>query len=299
MKFFNIVLLCLTLVILLTACGSPKNANTLLYEVKSKYGDCTLISTEEKEDGGVSIIVHDTLQDFDYRVSSYMSNISIDGSILGKAPGSSDNFEESLYNSIMNKVKDELNELCNDEKSYRLDGYIFKSIYVYADTIEEAKDLAEKCAKILNQYNLKHRLDEYTIYAAINSYYSSKTYFGSINLSDLKWTTFEDEKTDSYIKWGKKIDSTAKFIKKETKTFEDVGIDLKYVIDYGISSFDSVPDSNYSPVEFYYFKTSSGKEFYVCDFLISYGGVSNPFTNYYGDDYNTISSVGRKVMLGE
>ena len=77
-------------------------------------------------------------------------------------------------------------------------------------------------------------------------------------------------------------DSKAEFVRKEEKKFSDTGADLNRVVSTLGQDYPTEPDS---PVTYYYFKSSKGEEFYLCNFLYrdENSAAYYYFTNYKGE----------------
>lgn len=259
-------------------CGKVKNGKALYQWAKNEYGDCTVVSMTEQKDETV-VVLHDTLQDFDYEVTSSMSNIVIDGSDFGSLPNTTDTFDEKLKEKVISNAKDELDAVCNKEGMRYEPGFDYDGsvINIFAETPEDGKEAAIKCAEILQKQNKNNRLDSLCINVAENQYddYYDNEHFGSVKLPDLLWRTPEEELAEYYTEMAQmQTDKNAVFLRSELKTFADTGADLERVVNVLGSDF---PTESTSPVTFYYFKSSDGREYYLCDF------------NYYDEEYVNIS----------
>lgn len=93
-KWLVKILLLFIIVLFTSGCGEVKSKKSLYKWAKNEYGDCTIVSMTETDDKTV-VVLHDTLQDFDYEVVSSMSKIVIDGSNFGSLPNTSDTFEKN------------------------------------------------------------------------------------------------------------------------------------------------------------------------------------------------------------
>ena len=113
-KRFLKILFLFAMLLLSFGCGKIKSGKSLFEWAKSEYGDCTIVSMSETDDKTI-VVLHDTLQDFDYEVISSMSKIVIDGSNFGSLPNTSDTFEKNLKEKVIFNAKDELDAICNKE----------------------------------------------------------------------------------------------------------------------------------------------------------------------------------------
>ena len=79
------------MLVMFVSCGKRASADKLVSNAKSQHGDVEIISKTEKSDH-VEVIVKDKAQGFEYKLSSKMDDINIDGSNFGSVPSSSDTF---------------------------------------------------------------------------------------------------------------------------------------------------------------------------------------------------------------
>ena len=83
------LLLSLTVIfsfLLLAAGCSVKNANSLVRMAIRDHGDADVVSKVETEDH-TEVILKDKLQGFEYKVTSRMDDINVDGAHFGSLPG--------------------------------------------------------------------------------------------------------------------------------------------------------------------------------------------------------------------
>lgn len=262
----RITFILFAIIFLFTGCGNVKSADALYQWAQSQYGDCTIVSKSETADQTV-VVLHDTLQDFDYEVMSAQNAILIDGSNFGSLPNTTDTFETELRNKIISNVEAELDGVCRETgSSYEITGGD-AILAIYAQSSEEAKDVGLKFAEILQAQNLNHRLDGLHIDVERNG---SGEHFGSVTFPDIVWKTPEEEEIGYYTEMARlQTDEKAVFLRTEKKTFSDTGADLNRVV--CVLGSDYPTDDN-SPVTFYYFESGDGTEYYLCDF------------NYYDED---------------
>ena len=256
---------------MLTAC-SPASCDTLYRKASHMHGKCTIVSKSES-DSANTVIVHDELQDFNYKVSSSMQDIMIDGSNFGSLASSGDTFEQELKNKVFTETRDALDEACSaDNIRYEPIGYESEMILVvYAADESSGKTAALKCAAALQEQNMKNRLDGNVIRVceSTDEDWPHCESFGSIKLPDIKWRTPDDELADYYTEMARQqTDPNAVFIRAEKGKFSDTGADLDKVVHALGSDYPIAQDS---PVTFYYFTCPDGGEYYLCDF------------NYYND----------------
>lgn len=267
-KIRAISVLCIMLAAL-TACGHTKGANKLIWEAKLAHGSATVVSKVENSDGA-TVTLHDKLQDFDYRVMSYMETMCIDGSEFGSTPAVSDDFQYALVDKIK---ADEQTEISNIEQKYGATFTTDLGPTVYADDQPSAKQAAIEIADLYQKNNLKHRLDDLTVMAyARSSYYHERTGYygrdeelaGHITLPKMEWSGTDQALIEEYTYRAKEIDADAEYLRSEVVTFAETGYDLEQVTATG-----DCPRSEDAPVTLYYFKASDGGEFYIADFCIN------------------------------
>lgn len=255
--------------VVLSGCGKVRSVNSLYSQAKREHGACTIVSKSETDEKTL-VVLHDKLQDFDYEVSSYMNDIVIDGASFGSLPSDSDTFDDALRKKVLENTKAELDEICEKDNVYYEFGERF---IVFAPDAKTAEKVSLECAKVIQEHNLQSRLDGLTVYAGgnENEKYWDNEHFGSVVLPDIKWLTPEDELVMYYTEMARmQTDENAVFIRTERGTFADTGAKLDRVV-YVLGT--NYPQSMSDEVTFYYFKSSSGKEYYLCDF------------NYYDEEY--------------
>lgn len=255
--------------VVLSGCGKVRSVNSLYSQAKREHGACTIVSKSETDEKTL-VVLHDKLQDFDYEVSSYMNDIVIDGASFGSLPSDSDTFDDALRKKVLENKKTELDEICAKYDSYyELDG----SFYIFAPDAKTAEKVSLECARVIQEENLQSRLDGMMIYTGGNEYekHWDNEHFGSVVLPDIKWLTPEDELVMYYTEMARmQTDENAVFIRTERGTFADTGAKLDRVVSVLGTDY---PQSMNDEVTFYYFRSSSGKEYYLCDF------------NYYDEEY--------------
>ena len=264
----KIILCVCTFVLLLglAGCGRIKTASELLKEAKRLHGDCELVSQEETEEHTV-IIVRDELQGFEYRMVSGMNDINIDGSYFGSVQNTYDGFDEALGEFVKDSIRAEVDEYISSTGAVVEDTQ-YSFFIVRSNDEKEAIEAALKCAEIIQEYNLDHRMDGWTITAYANEKedYLYDVRYGSVELPNISWRTVEQETIEYYMEMAEmQLKTEVSFDRKVEGTFSDTGADIEHVIN---SYYDDkeITDSS-SPVVFYYFTTKDGDTYYICDFL--------------------------------
>ncbi len=250
--------------VLFASCGRIKTAKELYRSAKSSYGACDIVSKSETEDG-TTVVLHDKLQDFDYEIYSSMNDIVIDGSSFGSVESTGDTFSRSLEKKVLSLTWDELTAICSEHGSSCSEND-FALLVIRSNTESDASAAALECSKLLQEHNLNGRMDRWliTAYGSEKEDYLSDVKYGSIKLPDIRWRTTEDETTEYYIEMAHMFtDSNAEYLRKETKTFADTGADIDRVVCVLGTDY---PTESSSPVTFYYFRASDGREYYLCDF---------------------------------
>lgn len=260
----------LTASVLLSGCH-PASSDSLYRQAQAAYGKCSIVLKSET-DSSVVVVLHDELQDFDYKIVSSMSDITIDGSYFGSVPSTSDTFKTELKSKVISDSMSELNEIFNDDDvSYSVvyDGNNDRIITVRTSDEGVGIDKALDCADILQKSNKNNRLDGYLIDVEDRN----SEHLGSVRLPDVKWRTIEEENADYFTEMAHmQTDPKARYLRCESGKFSDTGADLKRVVSVLGMDYPTEPDS---PVMFYYFESSDGSEYYLCDF------------NYYKEDSHT------------
>ena len=283
LKGIGVVFTLTLLVCGLSSCGKVKSAKELHKYAKKTYGECTVVSSTEDTKSTV-LTVHDKLQDFDYNVSSSMQGIYIDGSSFGSVPQTSSDFDRKLDGKVISVAKDELDAVCSKYK-VRMETDSFSLLVIRSNDENAAKTAASECAAILQKQNLNNRLDQRQIEAYADNeetcYHDEK--YCIIILPDIKLLDKDDELILEYTQRARsQTDSEAEFIRKEEKKFSGTGADLNRVVS---TLGQDYPTEQDSPVTYYYFKSSKGEEFYLCNFLYrdENSAAYYYFTNYKGE----------------
>ena len=266
-----------------TSCGRIKTAEELHKYAVRKYGDCTIVSKTETEEE-TSLVLHDKLQDFDYTINSKMYEETIDGAKIGSYQDTHSDFNVVLKKLTLDSVRSRLDEVCKNNDAI-WDENDNNFIYIRATDEENAEKCALSCAEIIQSQNMNGRLDNCEITAyndQTKEIYDAKRY-GRIVLPEIRWISAQEDHDMFYIRMAhEQTDPKAEFLRKETGSFSETGADLEYVSYPTYGSFSN-PENMDSPVTFYYFKSSKGKEYFLCDFLYYMNDKNNEpkcYTNY-------------------
>ena len=285
-------------VILATGC-SPKSARGLIRQARRDHGPCEVVSQTTDDEGSV-VVLRDELQGFEYRVSSNMADINVDGASFGSVPASSDSFNRALHNYVLEDAAAELEDICaeyglSEEGSNLEDCFRYSADPEFSD--EQAQEGIEKIADVFQRYNLESRMDGWTIYLEhgegwltayyeqlMNDYegediYSDPEYsyilssagggdlchIGSVRLPDTSFRDPAKEDEDYYLEMAQMKDPDAVFIRSEEMPFSDTGADLYNVVETYDQSYPRTEDDM---VMVYYFE-ADGQEFFICNFLVN------------------------------
>ena len=191
----------------------------------------------------------------------------------------------SLLAKIESNVGTKIADICKEHNAeYEFSAYggdLLLTIRTAAES--DAIDCAEECAEVLQEQNLNNRLDDKLIVAEHipdDTDWVGKR-FGSVKLPGTSWRTIEQENIDYYTEMAhEQTDPNAVFLRTRQGYFRDTGADLNRVVNVLGSD---IPDDMNDPVIFYYFRSSKGQEYYLCDFVYNDKEDPNAFcwyTNY-------------------
>ena len=274
----------------LTGCGHVKSAKKLIRSAKRLHGPCEVVSSEESEDKTV-VVLRDKLQGFEYRISSKMQGIVIDGSSFGSLPYTLDTFKESLQTFAVDSAKDELDMIgekyhAEYEPKY---GEVIVKYTMSADMPDDtAAKIVQEASQALQTYNVNNRMDGMEVHVEHDKEWLKRMldqgisvkgldheymlssggsavarHIGSAVLPDCRFRDLEEEEQDYYIDMAHMKNEKARFLRKEKKTLADTGISVDRV---SVQYDKPYPKKSSDPVTFYYF-TVDGREFFICDFI--------------------------------
>lgn len=259
--------------LVLSSCGNVRSAKSLYNEARQNFGNCSVVSENSTKER-TAVVLHDELQDFDYEMYSSMYEITLDGSSFGSVPTDSNTFRSSLIEKVIGNNSDRLEEICyNNKAEYSVDGFI----RITAPDKETAMQASLGFAEIFQRENLNSRLDGLKISADSEN---NDMHFGSVVLPIIKWLSPEDELVTCFIEIAhEQTDKEAVFLRYEKIKFKDTEADISRVVSVLGTDYPESPDDE---VTIYYFRSSAGKEYYICDFNYydDNGGYMNYYTNY-------------------
>lgn len=126
-KKTRIFVIAIFLIVIFSGCSVASEKEIIKYS-KEKYGEATLIRTEELSDTEVKCHFKDKEYGFEYYVTSYMNDIIIDGSNFGAAESKGSNFDIQYYKYINDAIDYELSLL---EKKHNIIISVSDGTYIY------------------------------------------------------------------------------------------------------------------------------------------------------------------------
>lgn len=290
-KLYGLIII--TLCLFLTGCGHVRSAKSLIKQAKLTHGKCEVVSKSETDEA-TTVVLRDKLQGFEYKITSSMNDINIDGASFGSVPGTYDDFEASLINYAINDSKASLDTICKKYgASYEtFTGDVILNLLMPPSTSEtDAVNITEEVATLMQAYNKDNRMDGFEINVShdeewLKHYYekllkenggdrddyvfsgaggAELCHIGSARLPDCSFRDEEKENEDYYLEMAQMKYRDAKYVRKEVKTFADTGLTIDRVQNNDYSSGISIEKTS-DPVTFYYYD-ANGTEFYICNFL--------------------------------
>ena len=283
MKRILICVLSCMLIALLCAC-SPASKDEVERYVKSNFGKAEYIRTEEVDDREVIYYFQDKEYGFEYYVTSYVSDILIDGAKFGETESKGSNFEEVYYTYVLSQVKDELYGLEEKYGITVLDGldseaqldykYQFAEIYSTSEDNSRISEAAKKIHDMFATYDTR----EYWQDMRVAAYDAQGEKLGIYSYKYDRWFTPQEERDVRYWEEIQNLNDDAKFSRKEQRVFRDTGLDLSQIP----TILGSEPTTEDTIVTYYYF-TVKEKEYFLADILVSADGAIRWYTNYEED----------------
>lgn len=274
-KLFTFVL-CLFLTLSLSACSVASEKEVVKY-AEEKYGEATLLKTEEPSDEEIICHFKDKEYGFEYYVVSYMNDIVIDGATFGSAENKGSDFDIQYYNYMNETLEDDLALI---EGKYNVDISVSDGTYIYYFAqvnykSSDASNVAQVSKEISDLYtsiDTRHYWKDLDVEA----YDSQGNYLGAYHYEQEKWMTPEDEEDLFYIEHITNLTSKAVYVGKEQHVFTDTGVDINDVV-----QVLGNPEVKTDSIITYYFFTVDDEEYYMCDFMIMNDiGGHEWYTNY-------------------
>ncbi len=250
----TVCIMLLALLMFLCSCSISGKRELIGFAVKH-YGDCKLIKEEHKGIGNDeyrTVYLQDKETGIEYKVTSSLQNINIDGSSFGYVNDISSNFELEYVNYLFSEADKEIESL---EREYdcgiNFTGEVIKIDFFSRVEIDTAYDVAESCDDILSDIDVKEmRPVTYTLYAEKNAY------LGSYEADSDSATSANTYSVIDYV--HKNYDPDAEYLDSlgayanEFLTYEEV--------DKLFPKHDGMPDGTA-----YYFRDSAGDIFVAID----------------------------------
>ena len=258
-KIIRCILLGL-IAVCLCACSLASKKEVQRY-AENKYGEAKYVRTEEIDDKNIRYYFRDEEYGFEYCVSSSVNDILIDGAKFGETESKSSNFDKTYYEYVLSQVREELTALEQKYGVRILDGlheevqfgYQYQLAEVYCESADDtvAPQVTEEINKLFAAYDTRG----YWEYMKVTAYDTAANRLGTYSYKYNRWLTLEDERDVLYYEEIQKLNSEAKFVRKEQKVFKETNISLRDVMDV----LGEEPITEDSIVTFYYF-TVNGRE---------------------------------------
>ncbi|MCR5011172.1 MAG: hypothetical protein K6A72_02415 [Lachnospiraceae bacterium] len=279
MKRYTLISVILTLS-LLTGCGSPRGAFGLKAGAKLAHGDYTVVSEVHNPDGGWDITLKDNAQGFEYTVKSYMDPQYLDGEEFASFPATQDDFYYCLYDHVISLHSQEIADICSKHGVTYED--FNPNVVLCAPDEASGKAAALEIAEVFKNENVDSRMDGMFVMVVDNTSadWGHNEEYGKVKLPDLVWMTPADEEAQYYIDIAhRQTDRKAVYLRTEEGTLKDTDADFRRVDRYVGYTYEESRDA---PVKFYYFRSSKGREYYLCDFNYLDENYENGkcYTNY-------------------
>lgn len=248
-------------VVLFCSCSIASKKDLIKY-AKKNYGACEFISEEHKGSGNDeyrTVYLRDKETGIEYKVTTNLSDISIDGSVFGYTEGKHSDFEQKYTSYVLEEADTEIKAL---EREYGLvcdyPNITFNN-RVSAATAEKA---VKKLSEIVSEYDTKGLCPyEHLVYA------EGTVYVGVYDAKERKWSASSEYEVIDYV--HAHYDPDAVFC-------DSIGAFLEQFLSYEeINKLVSDRDGSKAG-KAYYFKDKDGNLFIAIDlkdFGISDGGI--------------------------
>lgn len=233
--------------------------NILSY-AKEHYGEAEHIRTESGEDSRTCYF-RDSEYGFEYRVSSGIQDIGMDGATFWQQESKGGNFEEVYYSFMQQQCGIEGGVVAADGTQIEPHDFVYNGISIDINAaqggVEAACKHAEKLRDDLKALDTRGYWENIscTVFDENGARYLT---YDSLHESPL---TPEDEDVIFYTEMAQMKHSEAEFVRTETGLFSETGLtadDLPNILGTEKPTSGSV-------VTYYYFE-AEGKEFFLADF---------------------------------
>jgi hypothetical protein len=259
----------LAMLMFLCSCSISGKRELISFAV-NHYGECKLLREEHKGSGNDeyrTVYLQDKETGIEYKVTSCLQNINVDGSSFGYVNDISSNFEVEYVDYLSSEADKKISSLERDYGCF----FVFSvdSIDIYFDNrveVDTAYDVAKSCDDILSDHDVKEmRPVEYTLYAEQTAYLG---YYNAENKSGQTSNTYTviDFVHKNYDPDAEFMDSIGAFANQFLTNDE---VDKLFPDHAGMPSGMS-----------YYFKGSDGKTFVAID-LKDFGASKHDIRIYH------------------
>lgn len=186
----SLLLGCILLAMLLGGCGKAKGAGGLVSQAQKEHGPCTVVSETQGSDGGWEVVLYDELQGFEYKVSSYMDDFSLDGSSFGSFPGQYDSFKQCLLEHVCTLHRQEMDDI-SAAYAVNYDLGLYPDIVINAPTLADGRLAAAELARTLQTDMTPVRFFYFRASNGKEYYLCDFTYYDE-SFSDYSWYTNYD-----------------------------------------------------------------------------------------------------------
>ena len=282
-KLISAILLSVFCVTLFSSCGHIASLRTLKMQARQN-GKCKYLRCDEDENSRTAYF-EDELG-FEYHITSYMNDISIDGASFGSVPTTTSNYESEYFKCLCGKAN-EAEPDCT-AKFGEVDEY--SQIKIYADQ----NDMSESVVTIGKAFKMLEKRKEYTnstipVYDKndTSEYPEQIAAFGYENEVFLDKTAADAQyyldRINDYSNMYYRKSAKPSYSRHEHKRLEDV----PDITDDKLSTLLGKPDPKVEGVEVYYF-TIDGDEYFITNVLIYDKSYQNTFfyNNYITDPYD-------------
>lgn len=237
-------------VLLLASC-SIAGRRSLINYAKKNFGECDLIREEHGGSGTDeyrTVYLKDKDTGIEYRVTTGLSSIDIDGSTFGYAEGKYSDFPELYSDYILEKADGEISML---ESRYGMVCDFPKITFKNRVSGSDAKKAAEELSAVIGKYDIKSfSSKDYPVYAEIT------VYVGNYDASTGEWNSSKDYDVIDYV--HSHYDSGAVFC-------DSIGAYLDQFLSYEEIQI-LLPDRDGSTTgRVYYFRDTDGDLFVAVD----------------------------------
>lgn len=260
----------------LTGCSVASEREIVKF-ANEKYGEATLIRTEEDGDEKTTCYFRDKEYGFEYYVTSYMNDIVIDGATFGSAENKGSDFDIQYYKYINDTIQADLSLV---EDKYNVDISVSDSTYIYyfakisykSSDFSNVAQVSKEVSDLYTSIDTRH----YWKNLSVDAYDENGNYLGAYHYEQGKWMTPEEENDLFYIDEISKLSDEAVYVGKEQHLFTETGVNINDVV-----QVLGNPEVKTDSTVIYYIFTVDDKEYYMCNFMIrdDIGGFEW-YTNY-------------------